>query len=80
MTEDSFYEGLLDYPHYTKPRTYKGMSVPDVLVSGDHEQINRWRRRKAIENTYRKRPDLLAKVSLMKEDKEILRELKGQKG
>ena len=56
---DSFNHHLLDYPTYTKPRTYEGLSVPDVLVNGDHEKINKWRREKQIKLTEEKRPDLL---------------------
>src|SRR5690242_627476 len=51
--------GLLDYPHYTRPAEFRGMAVPEVLISGDHEQIRRWRRRTALEKTLRNRPDLL---------------------
>jgi tRNA (guanine37-N1)-methyltransferase len=64
--------GLLDYPHYTRPAEFRGMTVPDVLVSGDHDEIRRWRRRTAIEKTVRNRPDLLERVALNDEDKELL--------
>lgn len=56
---ESFAEGLLDYPHYTRPAEYRGMKVPDVLLGGHHAQIEKWRRRKAIEKTLRRRPDLI---------------------
>lgn len=56
---DSFNNNLLDYPTYTKPRVYKGLKVPDVLLSGDHEKINKWRLEKALEKTQKYRPDLL---------------------
>ena len=56
---ESFTNNLLDYPTYTKPRTYEGLSVPDVLVNGDHEKINKWRREQQIKLTEEKRPDLL---------------------
>src|SRR5690348_1636002 len=56
--------GLLDYPHYTRPADFRGMTVPDVLVSGNHEDIRRWRRRTALEKTFRNRPDLLDRVEL----------------
>jgi len=72
---DSFYQGLLDYPHYTRPRRFKGKSVPDILLSGDHERIRRWRREKALENTLNKRPDLLGKIRLSPEDEKVLKEL-----
>ncbi len=64
--------GLLDYPHYTRPADFRGMAVPQVLVSGDHEQIRLWRRRAALEKTFRNRPDLLDQVHLSDEDRELL--------
>jgi tRNA (guanine37-N1)-methyltransferase len=64
--------GLLDYPHYTRPADFCGMSVPDVLVSGNHDEIRRWRRRTSLEKTLRNRPDLLERVRLSDEDKEFL--------
>lgn len=57
---DSFYDGLLDYPHYTRPAEYKGLPVPDVLLSGNHAEIEKWRHQQAREKTRRLRPDLLA--------------------
>jgi tRNA (guanine37-N1)-methyltransferase len=68
--------GLLDYPHYTRPAEFRGMPVPEVLLQGNHEEIRRWRRRRALEKTLRNRPDLLQKASLSAEDKALLRELK----
>jgi tRNA (guanine37-N1)-methyltransferase len=56
---DSFSDGLLDYPHYTRPAEFRGMTVPDVLLSGHHEEIEKWRREKALEKTKQNRPDLL---------------------
>lgn len=67
--------GLLDYPHYTRPAEYKGLPVPEVLVSGNHDQIRRWRRRRALEKTLRNRPDLLERVGLSEEDRELLAEI-----
>ena len=64
--------GLLDYPHYTRPADFRGMAVPEVLASGNHEQIRRWRRSSALEKTLRNRPDLLNNVALSAEDKELL--------
>jgi tRNA (guanine37-N1)-methyltransferase len=64
--------GLLDYPHYTRPADFRGMEVPEVLASGNHEQIRRWRRSSALEKTLRNRPDLLDSVVLSAEDKELL--------
>jgi tRNA (guanine37-N1)-methyltransferase len=57
--QDSFMGGLLDFPHYTRPSTYRGMKVPEVLMSGDHGAIERWRRQQALDSTRNKRPDLL---------------------
>ena len=64
--------GLLDYPHYTRPAEFRGMAVPEVLMSGNHDDIRRWRRQKALEKTMRNRPDLLAGVALTEEDKKFL--------
>jgi tRNA (guanine37-N1)-methyltransferase len=69
--------GLLDYPHYTRPADFHGWAVPDVLSSGNHDQIRRWRRRKALEKTLRNRPELLEERSLTREDREIVKELRG---
>lgn len=73
---DSFGEGLLDHPHYTRPAEFHGMRVPDVLLSGNHAEIEKWRRREALRATLIKRPELLEKAELTEEDKEILEELK----
>jgi tRNA (guanine37-N1)-methyltransferase len=67
--------GLLDYPHYTRPADYRGMKVPEVLVSGNHTEIRRWRRRKALEKTLRNRPDLLERVPLSGEDRELIAQI-----
>ena len=67
--------GLLDYPHYTRPADFRGMKVPEVLVSGDHDEIRRWRRRSALEKTFRNRPDLLDQAQLSDEDRELLAEI-----
>ncbi len=69
---DSFQGGLLDYPHYTRPPECRGLSVPDVLMSGNHEAIRRWRREQALRNTYVKRPDLLRDRALSAEDRVLL--------
>jgi len=69
-------EGILDYPHYTRPAEFRGWKVPEVLLSGNHEEIRRWRRRRALEKTWRRRPDLLASVSLSDGDREMLEEIK----
>ena len=62
VENDSFYAGLLDYPHYTRPREWRGLPVPEVLLSGHHEEIRRWRRRRAEEITRERRPDLLPRA------------------
>ncbi len=67
--------GLLDYPHYTRPADFRGMAVPEVLASGNHEEIRRWRRRSALAKTLRNRPDLLVDAALSDEDKKLLRDL-----
>lgn len=72
--EDSFYNGLLDYPHFTQPRNWRGMPVPEVLLSGDHEKIRIWRRKQALKRTLERRPDLLEKLVLSDEDRELLYE------
>jgi tRNA (guanine37-N1)-methyltransferase len=70
--------GLLDYPHYTRPADFRGLQVPEVLVSGNHEEIRRWRRQKALEKTRRNRPDLLDQVGLSEEDKHLLAQITGK--
>lgn len=82
--EDSFYEGLLDCPHYTRPETLDGMQVPDVLLSGNHEQIRRWRLKQQLGRTWERRPDLLEQIELDPEQQtllsEYIREAKGRAG
>ncbi|HUM40650.1 MAG TPA: tRNA (guanosine(37)-N1)-methyltransferase TrmD [Nitrospira sp.] len=73
--EESFTEGLLEYPHYTRPADVRGMAVPEVLVSGHHEAIRLWRRKEALRNTYLKRPDLLRDRELGLEDRRLLTEV-----
>jgi tRNA (guanine37-N1)-methyltransferase len=68
--------GLLDYPHFTRPAEFRGIPVPDVLISGDHEKIRRWRRRSALEKTLQNRPDLLENIALEKEDRAVLDAIK----
>lgn len=67
--------GLLDYPHYTRPAEFRGMSVPEVLMGGNHQQIRKWRRQKALEKTLRNRPDLLEGQSLSEEDREMMKKI-----
>jgi tRNA (guanine37-N1)-methyltransferase len=75
VEKDSFFDGLLDYPHYTHPRFYRGLKVPEVLLSGNHAHIERWRRKGSLRNTFLKRPDLLQKVSLTEGDRKLLDEI-----
>ncbi len=75
VEKDSFFNGLLDYPHYTRPRSYRGQDVPEVLLNGNHAHIERWRRKESLRNTFLKRPDLLKKVSLTEGDKKLLVEI-----
>ncbi len=72
---DSFTTGLLEYPQFTRPPTYRGMAVPPILLSGDHGAIARWRRREAIRRTRERRPDLLARATLSELDRELLAEV-----
>lgn len=73
--EESFSEGLLEFPQYTRPASYRGMDVPDVLLSGDHGAVDRWRRRQALERTALLRPDLLATADLSQQEREEALEL-----
>lgn len=74
-TTDSFMNGLLDYPHYTMPRNYQDISIPEVLLSGNHKQINEWRRQQSLWRTYKRRPDLLQKRTLTKIESGLLEEM-----
>lgn len=74
--EESFSGGLLEYPQYTRPRNLKGMSVPDVLLNGDHAKIRKWRRRESLSATLRFRPDLLKNAPLTREDLQMLDEIR----
>ena len=73
--DDSFSEGLLEYPLYTRPREFRGRPVPGVLLSGNHGDVDRWRHVQALRETRRRRPDLLSGLQLSEEDRAILREL-----
>ncbi|HVT44441.1 MAG TPA: tRNA (guanosine(37)-N1)-methyltransferase TrmD [Thermoanaerobaculia bacterium] len=77
---DSFYSGLLDHPHYTRPAELRGMKVPEVLLSGHAERIRRWRREQSLRATMEKRPDLLASARLDEEAEEMLRAIRGERG
>ena len=73
--EESFSNDLLEYPQYTRPEEFLGEKVPEVLISGNHQNIDRWRRNKSLEETFKKRPELLEKANLTGEDKKFLRDL-----
>ena len=75
VEEDSFFKGLLDYPHYTRPEELRGQRVPDILLSGHHEKIRKWRKEQALRATLEKRPDLFESAELDEEAREILRRL-----
>jgi tRNA (guanine37-N1)-methyltransferase len=77
---DSFAQGLLEYPQYTRPGDFSGREVPEVLLSGNHQVIEQWRRQEALRRTWERRPDLLAEAGLSEEDHKILDELKGSSG
>jgi tRNA (guanine37-N1)-methyltransferase len=72
---DSFSRGLLDYPHYTRPAEFAGLKVPDVLLSGHHAEVRRWRKRAALERTLERRPELLDEARLDEEERELLGEI-----
>ena len=72
--DDSFAEGLLDHPHFTRPERFEGVSVPPVLLQGDHAAVARWRRKQALGRTQRRRPDLLARRELTESDRQLLAE------
>lgn len=76
--EDSFVTGLLDCPHYTRPEVYEGREVPEVLLSGNHERIRRWRLKQSLARTRRRRPDLLAHRTLSAEEAQLLAEISGE--
>jgi tRNA (guanine37-N1)-methyltransferase len=76
LISESFTSDILDYPQYTRPREFRGMAVPDVLVSGDHEKVRLWRRKQALARTLEMRPDLLEQASLNSEDLKLLDDIK----
>lgn len=78
VMSDSFEQSLLDFPQYTRPAEYQGYKVPEVLLSGDHEKIRRWRRKMALKRTIEKRSDMLHRATLNEEDKELLKEISGE--
>jgi len=79
VVADSFYDGILDHPHYTRPEEIRGQRVPDILLSGHHENIRKWRKEQALRETVRKRPDLLKTADLDDEARDILRRIENEK-
>lgn len=77
--EDSFFNSLLEYPQYTRPFNFRGSLVPEVLLSGNHSAISRWRRKEALKRTWMRRPDLLAKADLSQEDQRLLGEIEKER-
>lgn len=75
---DSFFNGLLDYPQYTRPAEYMGLKVPDVLLSGNHKNIREWRKKESLKRTYLRRPDLLEGREFSKEEMKFMREIKAE--
>lgn len=73
--EDSFSTGLLEYPHYTRPANFRGLSVPPILLSGDHAKIETWRRKESLKRTYQRRRDLIDETCLTEEDNVLLEEV-----
>jgi tRNA (guanine37-N1)-methyltransferase len=76
--DDSHATGLLEYPHYTRPPEFRGWKAPDILLSGDHAKIEKWRREQSLLRTFKKRPDMLAKAELTKKDLKFVESLKSQ--
>ncbi len=75
---DSFFNGLLDYPHYTRPAEYMGLKVPDVLLSGNHKNIKEWRMKESLKRTYLRRPDLLENREFSKLERKLMNEIKAE--
>ena len=79
VEEDSFSRGLLDYPHYTRPAEFAGLKVPDVLLSGHHADVRRWRKKAALARTLERRPELLAEAALDDEERRLLDEIRHER-
>jgi tRNA (guanine37-N1)-methyltransferase len=80
VVDESFADGMLDYPHYTRPIEFRGVRVPDVLVSGHHAEVRRWRKRAALERTLERRPDLLERAVLDEDSRALLDEVRRARG
>jgi len=79
LERESFFSGLLDYPSYTRPEEFRGMKIPEVLLSGDHERIRIWRRKESLRRTLLRRPDLLERAELTDEDGKLLEEIRRER-
>lgn len=79
IKEDSFYQGILGYPQYTRPSNFEGEEVPQVLMSGNHAKIDEWRRKEALRLTHLRRPELLKEADLTEQDRELLEQIKEEK-
>ena len=77
---ESFADGVLEGPQYTRPREFRGLTVPEILVSGDHAKVARWRRKEGLRRTWQRRPDLLAKAQLSDEDRKLLADIEAEPG
>ena len=77
LVEDSYANGLLEYSHYTRPPTFRGLAVPDILLSGDHARVRRWRRRQSLQRTLERRPELLEEADLCQSDRDLLEQMRG---
>lgn len=75
INSESYADGLLDFPHYTRPRSFEGLQVPEVLLSGDHQKVDNWRHAQSIERTWTRRPDLLVTRSMKQEERKIVNSL-----
>jgi tRNA (guanine37-N1)-methyltransferase len=80
IEDESFSWKMLDYPHYTRPSEFMGLKVPEVLLSGNHNEIWRWRRKEALRKTFKVRPDLIEKIELTDEDRKLLSEIRSEEG
>lgn len=78
IKEESFSNGILEYPQYTRPEIFNGMEIPEILKSGHHENISKWRRKQALKNTYDKKPNLLENIELTKQDIEYIKQIQNK--
>jgi len=78
VVDESFSSGLLEYPQYTRPREFRGMNVPDVLLSGNHEEIRQWRRKQSLRTTMKVRPDMLDQMDLDESDKKMIDDISSE--